>query len=120
MITHRLDTEKSILYIQAKSPLTENDFAQLGRTVDPHIEETGGLAGLIIEIASFPGWENIGAMAAHFRFVREHHKLVKKVAVVTDSPLGAIAEKLASHFVAAEIKHFPAAGIAAATQWIAG
>jgi hypothetical protein len=30
-----------------------------------------------------------------------------KVAVVTDSALGDVAEHLASHFVSAEIKHFP-------------
>lgn len=53
-------------------------------------------------------------MAAHFRFVRDHHKRVKKVAVVTDSALGSVAERLASHFVSAEIKQFPAGGTEAA------
>ena len=33
---------------------------------------------------------------------------VKKVAVVTDSALGNVAERLASHFVEAETKQFPA------------
>ena len=59
---------------------------QLAKTVDAHIEEKGDLAGLIIEVASFPGWESLGAMASHFRFVRDHHKHIKKVGVVTDSP----------------------------------
>ena len=35
----------------------------------------------------------------------------KKVAVVTDSHLGDVAERLASHFVSAEIRHFPAGQI---------
>jgi hypothetical protein len=47
-------------------------------------------------------------MAAHFRFVKDHHKRIKKIAVVTDSAMGTLAEKLASHFVSATIKHFPA------------
>ena len=46
----------------------------------------------------------------HLRFLRDHHKHIKKVAgrLVTDSPFGDAAEHIASHFVAAEIKHFPA------------
>jgi hypothetical protein len=57
-------------------------------------------------------------MAAHFRFVRDHHKLVRRIAVVTDSPMGKAAQHLASHFVAAEIRQFPAGQAEAAKQWI--
>ena len=57
-------------------------------------------------------------MAAHFRFVRDHHKRIKKVAVVTDAALGNLAEKLASHFVAATVRRFPAGELKAAEQWI--
>jgi hypothetical protein len=52
--------------------------------------------------------------------VRDHHRRVRKVAVVTDSPIGSVAEHLASHFVSAEIKHFPAGESEAAKQWILG
>jgi hypothetical protein len=98
--------------------LAEGDFVTLARAVDPHIEATGGLAGLIIETPTFPGWEGLGALVAHFRFVRDHHKHVRKVALVTDSALGNVAERLASHFVSAEIRHFPSGGIEAAKQWV--
>ncbi len=118
MIEHTLDKARSILHVRPQARLEQRDFAQLAATVDPHIEERGDLAGLIIEIASFPGWESLGAMASHFRFVRDHHKYVKKVAVVTDSPLGNVAEHLASHFVSAEIRHFPAGSLEAAKHWI--
>ena len=57
-------------------------------------------------------------MAAHVRFVRDHHKHIKKVGVVTDSALGKVAEQLASHFVAAEIRHFSAGELEAAKQWM--
>jgi hypothetical protein len=118
MIESSLDTARSILYVRPKSALAEEDFVQLAKTVDPFIQSSGDLAGLILEIAAFPGWDSLGAMAAHFRFVRDHHKHVRKVAVVTDAPLGSVAEKLASHFVSATIKHFPAGAIDAAQQWI--
>ena len=88
MIEHTLDKAHSILYVRPQSKLDQGDFVQLAKTVDPHIEERGALAGLIIETTAFPGWESLGAMASHFRFVRDHHKHIKKIGVVTDSPLG--------------------------------
>jgi hypothetical protein len=120
VIEHSLDTAHSILYVQPKSALEQEDFAQLARAVDPYIESTGDLAGLIIEIAVFPGWDSLGAVSAHFRFVRDHHRRIKKVAVVTDAVLGSIAERLASHFVSATVRHFAAGQIEAARQWILG
>jgi SpoIIAA-like len=118
MIEHNLDAEHSILYLRPKSALQKDDFAELARTVDPYIEVTGDLAGLIIETPAFPGWDSLGAIVAHFRFVRDHHKRIRKVAVVTEAALGNVAEKLASHFVSATIRHFPAGEIEAARRWI--
>lgn len=118
MIEHTLDTAHSILYVRPKSPLEQGDFVQLAKTVDPYIGETGDLAGLIIEAATFPGWESLGAMVAHFRFVKDHHKHIKKIGLVTDSALGNVAENLASHFVSAEIRHFSAGEFEAAKQWV--
>ena len=118
MIEHSLDAENAILYLRPQSALEKDDFVQLAKTADPFIEQTGGLAGLIIETPSFPGWKNIKAMTHHFRFVCSHHKHIKKVGLVTDSVIGDIGEHLASHFVSAEIRHFPAGELASATQWI--
>jgi stage II sporulation SpoAA-like protein len=120
MIDYDLDTAHSIVVVRPKSRLDKDDFVKLAEAVDSQIEASGDLAGVIFEAPSFPGWENFGAMVSHFRFVRDHHKHVKKVAVVTDSALGNVAEHLASHFVSAEIKHFPAGQTEAARQWIAG
>jgi len=118
MIEHHLDAAQAILYVRPKSSLEKDDFVQLAKTVDPYIERTGSLAGLIIDAPSFPGWDSLGAMAAHFRFVRDHHKHIKKIALVTDAALGSVAEALASHFVSAQIRHFPAAELEAAKQWV--
>lgn len=118
MVIYDLDTLHSILYVRPVSALQDHDFVDLAKTVDPHIEATGSLAGLIIEISGFPGWEDLAAMTAHFRFVRDHHQRIKKVAVLTNSLLGNLAERLASHFVSAEIKRFSIGQNEAARQWI--
>jgi len=118
MIDYDLDTEHSILHVRPTDPLKQEDFVNLAKAVDPHIEATGGLSGIMVEAPRFPGWDSFGALVSHLRFVREHHKHVKKVAVVTDSLLGEVAPRLATHFVSAEIKQFPAGDTEAAKQWI--
>lgn len=118
MIEHTLDTSNSILYIKPTDELEKEDFIQLAHIVDPYIQQHGSLAGLIIDAPEFPGWDDFAALASHLRFVKDHHKLIKKIAVVTDSALGGVAEHLGAHFVAAKVRHFPAHEIAAATVWI--
>ena len=118
MIEYTLDTINSILYVKPRSSLEQADFEQLAKTVDPYIKETGGLAGLIIDAPHFPGWENLVALTSHFSFVRDHHKHIKKIGLVTDSALGNVAEHLASHFVSAEIRHFPSKESEKAKEWI--
>jgi len=119
MIDFELDERSSVLHVRPTGPLRKEDFDALARKADPFIERSGGLSGLLIEAKQFPGWQDFGAAARHFRFVREHHRKIARIAVVTDSPIGALAEHLASHFVAAQIKRFPAGQAEAAMQWIA-
>lgn len=118
MIEYDLDAEHSILQVRPESALTKDDFVELGKAVDPQIEANGDLAGLIINAPTFPGWDSFGSLVTHLRFVRDHHKHVKKVALVTDSHIGDVAEHLGSHFVSATIRHFPASQLDQARQWI--
>ena len=120
MIEHTLDAANSVLYVRPKSAIAKGDFEQLAKAVDPQIEKSGGLAGVVVEAGAFPGWDSFGAMVEHLRFVKDHHKRVRKIAIVTDSAIGNVAERLASHFVAAEVKHFPAGQAEAAKRWILG
>jgi len=118
MLEHRLDATTGILHLHPKGALEKEDFAKLAQTADPYIEKQGALTGVIVDAAKFPGWDSFGAMAAHIRFVRDHHKKVRRIAVVTDAALGDVAEKLGSHFIAATVKHFPAGQTKAAEEWI--
>jgi hypothetical protein len=118
MIQHQLIDDESILIIAPQGPLGSDDFKALAAEIDPKIERTGRLQGLMIEAKSFPGWEDFSAMMAHLRFVRDHHRNIRRVAVVSDSPVLAFLPRLASHFVAAEVRHFPYGERAGALDWL--
>ena len=117
MITHELDKERMLLHVHPIGSLQKGDFEAIVRTVDPFIEKEGKLNGLVIESRHFPGWESFGAMIEHFKFVRNHHAHIERVALVTDSRLGDVAERIGSHFVSAEIRHFPSGQLDAAEEW---
>jgi hypothetical protein len=119
MLDYTLDETNSVLHVRPTGPLQENDFEVLSRAVDPFIDRTGRLNGLLIEVVHFPGWSNVAAATSHFKFVRDHHRKIKKVAIVTDSLLGEATERITSHFVAAIIKHFPYGNLDEAKTWVA-
>ena len=118
MIHHQLDETDSVLTVAPRGPLAADDFKALAAEVDPFIERTGGLRGLLLEAPAFPGWEGFGGLTAHLRFVRDHHRLIRRVAVVSDSPVLSHLPQLASHFVAAEVRHFPQGERAGALAWL--
>jgi hypothetical protein len=58
MIDYTLDTAQSILYVRPSSALEQEDFVELAKVADPHIEQTGSLAGLVIDAPRFPWWDS--------------------------------------------------------------
>ena len=118
MLNVELDKVAGIATLRPDGALSENDFESAYRIIDPYIEKSGKLRGLIISSKTFPGWESFGSIIKHFKFVKEHHKKVSHVALVTDSVLGDFAEKIAEHFVSAEIKHFAFDELSSAQSWI--
>ena len=118
MIRHELLRERGILILKPEGALRAEDFTALAGAIDPYIEQHGELKGLMIEAPSFPGWESFAALVSHVRFVRDHQRLIRRIAVVSDSTLLAVAPKIASHFVSAELRTFEAADRAAALAWI--
>jgi hypothetical protein len=95
--------------------------ALLSAQVSPRPSGHAGARGVRRSAKVGPGGRGaMAAVARHFRFVREHHRQIEKVGVVTKSPMGTIAEQLASHFVAATIKRFPVSELAEAKAWVIG
>lgn len=113
-----MDRESSIAVLQLQGELREKDFDVIASVIDPYIEEHGRLNGLIINTKDFPGWESFGAMAKHFKFVKNHEKKLTHVALVTDSAIGDLAAIFAKYFVSAKIKHFDFNDFTKAEDWI--
>ena len=118
MLKVELNEATGIAILKPDGALSEKDFIYASSVIDPYIEKAGKLNGLIISTRKFPGWESFGSLIKHFKFIKEHHKKLSHVAIVTDSVLGDFAERIVTHFVSAEIKHFAFDELSKAQSWI--
>ena len=118
MIDFNLLRGLGILVVSPVGPLEQSDFVTLAKAVDPYLASEGRLIGLMIYTESFPGWEDFAALVSHFKFVRNHHRQVRRVAAVTDSGFLSVLPRCAAHFVHAEIRHFPYCDKQQALDWL--
>jgi hypothetical protein len=112
--------ESGVLVLEPQDELEAADFERVAAVVDPYIVSHGGLSGIVVVTEKFPGWDDFAAMTAHFRFVREHHDKVQRVALVTSDRFLAALPRLAARFVAAEVRHFPLEEREQAIEWVVG
>ena len=120
MLTVTLNETDGIAILAPDGALSAADFTAAAAQIDPYLERSGELRGLVIHVRTFPGWDSFGALLSHLRFVKNHQQRIAHVALVTDSALGGFAETVAGHFVAAEVRHFGFDELNAARAWILG
>jgi hypothetical protein len=120
MIRLQLLRDKGVVVVTPDGKLQASDFDRVAAQVDPIIEAKGKLNGVMIYTENFPGWADFAALVTHIRFVRDHHREVRRVAVVSDSNFLRIIPAVARHFVAAEVRHFPVAEKESALTWLQG
>ena len=109
--------DQGVLLLEPEAPLTADDFAAVSRDVDPWIEKQGQLQGIVIRAHAFPGWDDLAGLLSHVRFVRDHHRKVRRVALAVDAALLDLAASVTRHFVAAEVKRFHYDELEEALAW---
>jgi hypothetical protein len=98
MLNSQFDGE--VLVFRPDDPIIGEDVATLTRSVDELLANHPKIAGAMIETRAFPGYADPVAFADHMHFVADHYGRVRRVALVTDSPLAMVAEAIASHVAA--------------------
>jgi SpoIIAA-like len=112
------DDAHNCLVLEPSGPLTRRDLDTLTERFDARVRATDRVPNLVIHAGSFPAWADFAALLKHLRFIREHHRLVERVAIVSDARALDLAPRLARRFVSAEVRHFPASDFEAALIWV--
>ena len=118
MINITVMQDEGIVLVEPSGPLEQPDFEKLAKEIDAFSGDQGRLTGLIIHTKLFPGWDDFSAFLQHMKFVKEHHKEIHRVAIVTDSRMGTIGPAIANPFISAQMKHFGYDSIDEARQWV--
>lgn len=113
------DPARNCLLLEPGGALARRDLDALSERFDAYVNARGRVPNLVVRAVGFPTWTDLAALLRHLRFIREHHRMVRKVALVSDARALDIAPRIAGHFVSAEIRHFPAAGLDTALAWVA-
>ncbi len=119
-VSHQILPETGVIVVEIKEALRAQDFDALAATADQWIQAQGTLNGIVLHAHHFPGWENLQGLIRHVRFVRDHQRQVKRIALVTDAKLASLVPHLADHFVQAELKQYGYAELDAAIAWAGG
>jgi hypothetical protein len=112
------DDAHNCFVLEPSGKLRSEDFDALTARFNARVGATDRVPNIVIHAPDFPGWADFGALVDHIRFVREHHRMIEKVALVSDARFLDIAPTIARHFVRAEIRHFPADSLEAALSWV--
>src|SRR3954464_12971098 len=118
MLNYDMRFDDGILVLKPEGPLERADFIRLARQINAYLKRKGLLHGVLIEAHGFPGWHDFGALVAHLKFIREHHRQIERIALVTDGAVAAVIPKIANHFVQADIRRFSRGQIDAAWKWL--
>jgi hypothetical protein len=71
----------------------------------------------VVHARAFPGWENVGGLVQHLRFVVGHHRHVDRIALAVDGPLAAMAATLAEVVAHPQVRRFDHDELDAAIAW---
>ncbi|QIE55749.1 STAS/SEC14 domain-containing protein [Pikeienuella piscinae] len=119
MLKIDFDAAHNCFRLEPSGRLTEADFTALTSEFNAKVNETDNIPNLVIHAATFPGWADFAGFVKHFDFLRDHHRMIDRVALVSDSRILDIAPRIARHLVWAEIRHFPGDELDAALAWVA-
>ncbi len=103
-----LDADAGILVLEhdSDSALSEDDFEAVGKAIREYLADHDRLRGIVIHSRRFPGWQSIGALFAHLKFVNSVHDRIGKVALVTNSPMGSFADRVLDPLMLAKLRRF--------------
>ncbi len=119
MLETEIDEKNNLFIVTPKGTVSEADFEGLGDTLNNYINSNDKAPGIVLDAAGLPHWKNSAALFAHLKLVRDHHKLISKVALVSDSATLSVMPALVDLFLDAKIRHFPQTDLEKAKAWAA-
>ena len=111
MIDIDIRRAENVFVLRPQGAISADDFKSVASTIDGYINEHDAVPRLVFRLDELPHWKDLEAMIAHFHLVKDHHKVIPKVAIVSDSSALALLRPVVDLFTGAKIRRFPAAAL---------
>lgn len=115
---HRMNRKQGIVTIEPKGEIESHQLEDLAKDVDDYLKTHHALRGVLIEVGQFPGWQNLGALVQHLRFIKDHHQRVAKVAIISDALANSPLPLAADLVLATEVRAFRSWERRLAREWL--
>ena len=102
----------------ARDTLVEMDFKNFSDCINDYINSTDRVPGIVLNAETLPHWKNAAALFAHIKLVRDHEKILPKVALVSDNATLSLMPSLVDIFVRAKVRHFSQSEFDNAVSWV--
>jgi hypothetical protein len=117
MINIDIKERENIFVLTPDGAIGADDIAAVNEQVNTYINTCDRIPNLVVRASSLPHWKDFQALAAHFKFIKNHHKVVKKVAIVSDSSLIWLIRPIVNQFTGAKVRRFPERAFDDAVNW---
>jgi hypothetical protein len=117
LATVRVDPAAGVVVVDVGQALRREDVEAIASAVDSWLADHRELPGLVLHAPSFPGWENLGALVQHLRFVGGHQGRIGRVALAVDGQPVGIAARIAGSLLHPEVRRFAFAEVDEASAW---
>lgn len=119
MIDIEIKRAENVFILSPKDLITTDDIKTFATSIDSYINEHDAVPSLVFCISNLPHWKDFEAMTAHFRLVKDHHTVVPKVAIVSDSKFLSLVRIFVDLFTGAKVRRFPEDAFDDAVNWAA-
>lgn len=119
MINLDVTPDSNIVKAKIVGEMQAEDWDTAAPTIDQLINDYGNI-NLFLDATEFKGWDDLKAAKAHLSFVKNHHKKIDRVALVTGKNWQHWIAGAASVFVDAELKAFEDNQRNLAADWVQG
>ncbi len=117
MLEIEIRARDNIFIATAGGRINTDQIKELTTKVNAYINETDQVPNLVLHTKSAPFWADFDALKEHLHFIKNHHNLVKKIAIVSDSKFLWLAKSIVDHFVGAKVRRFNEDAIDDAVAW---
>lgn len=117
MLNLDIRRRENIAIATPEGRINSDEIKKLAKQVNDYINETDRVPNLVLHTKSVPFWADFNTLKNHLQFIRDHHALVRKVAIVSDSKLLWLAKAMVDHFVTAKVRRFNEDAIDDAIAW---